>query len=149
MKKIGVIISKYNVIPKIVFYDKALKRNADFVARLLWLISFVLALIGFSQLINFPHKEILSFIVFLLMSASSVLYFSPYRYHKQYYAICKKDKCGDKIFVKMSEFPNEISLTCRNGHIYSYKKEELKSYEIGIAYGPEEIAYKSFRFYWK
>jgi len=146
MRKIDIIISKYNVIPKIVFHDKTFKKWADFIAKLLQYISFVMALI---DLIYFPHRGIVTFVVFLLMSISSAIYFSPYIYNKQYYAICKKNGCGDKIFVLMSEPPEVVSLTCRNGHTNIYEKEELKSYEIGIAYGPEETAYKSFRLYRK
>lgn len=145
IKKLSIIISKYNVVPRFVVYDRILKKRLDCIAKSLWFLSFLLLLADLSQLINFSYRNFVSVTIFLLMSISSAIYFSPYKYHNQYYAICKT--CGEKIPIRRTLPPEIISLGCKNRHSHSYKLEELKSYQIGVAFGPEEKAYKSFRFY--
>jgi len=141
MRKITFSVSKYNVIPKIVVnakYEKVLKTFS----KILWVFSLVLTLIG----VLF-YKNILVLIIFILNSILASIYFLHYQYHNQFYAVCKEKGCNEKIFLRTINPPDTLRLRCKNDHIYEYKKEELKTFEVGIATGPEEKAYKSFRIY--
>ena len=145
MKKFDLIWSKYNVIPKIcanAVYEKYLK----LVAKILWFCSFLLVIFSIIDFIYTKNwRSIVAFIIFLLNSVVASIYSFRYQFHTQFYAICKE--CGEKIFLPISNPLPVLKLKCKNNHIFEYKKEELKSFEIGIAVGPEEKTYKSFRIY--
>jgi hypothetical protein len=145
MKKFDIIWSKYNVIPKIcvnAVYEKHLK----LIAKILWFCSFLLAMFSITDFVYTKNwRNIVAFVIFLLNSVIASIYSFRYQIHTQFYAICKE--CGEKIFIPLTNPPPILKLRCKNNHTFDYKKEELKSFEIGVAAGPTEKFYKSFRIY--